>query len=296
MNPRQNKRTNFLGKIIIMRKLILAIDFDGVIVSCRYPEIGVLRNGAREAINTWYKTHTIIINTCRCGVFLEEMRAFLNREGINYHLINENSAERIGIYNTDSRKISFDLCFDDKNAGGFPGWEWARDQVGLAENFRPIIVCIIGESGSGKSTLARRLEAEYGHTLISSFTDRPSRGRGDDHTFLTPEEFDAIDPEDFIAFTTFGGFRYCCTRQNVRDHNLYVIDQDGYCMLREKYSDVYDIRTIRMKCGRDERVRRVGEERVNRDTGRFTMSAFAFDHIINTDAEYDVSSLLDLMY
>lgn len=279
-----------------MKNLIISIDFDGVVVSCRYPEIGVLRNGAKDIINNWYTRHTVIINSCRCGWFLEEMRTFLHRQGINYHLINENSEERIGMYNTDSRKISFDLNFDDKNAGGFPGWQWADDQVRLAEAFRPIIVCIIGESGSGKSTLARKLEAEYGHTLIRSYTDRPSRGEGDDHTFLTPEEFDAISPDDMIAFTQFGEFRYCCTRQNVRDHNTYVIDEDGYWMLYNSYKQVYDIRTIRMRCSERERLKRVGAERVARDEGRFTTPDFIFDRVISTNKEYCVSSLLDLMY
>lgn len=277
-----------------MRKLTLAIDFDGTICSNRYPDVGVLMDGA-EIIREWYKHHTIVISTCRIDAHLEACKAFLAANDIPYHYINENVPELIKMYNGDCRKISCDVQIDDKNAGGFLGWKQIINYVKKLESQLPIIVCIVGESGSGKSTLAKKLERTFGHTLIHSLTDRPSRGEGDDHLFLTPEEFDLISPEEMIAQTTFGGYRYCCRKQDVKRINTYIISEDGLANLRERFSDIYDIRTIRVTCPEKERVNRVGQERVARDSGRFTFPNGYFDVILRTDREYNVYSLSDIV-
>lgn len=279
-----------------MRKLIIAIDFDGTIVSNRYPQIGILRNGAKETINKWYEDHTIIINSCRAGIFHYEMKAFLDNEGVKYHYINENTQELIEKYNGDTRKISADLYFDDHNPGVMFEWGWADDAVSFEEHRKPVIVCVIGESGSGKSTLARKIEAEFGNTLIRSYTDRPPRDENDDHTFLSPQEFDWLDPNEYLAYTKFGDYRYCCLTTDIKDYNVYVIDEDGFEMLRNKWGDKYAISSIRLVCPEEERIKRVGPERVARDAGRFTMPMNMFDYVLRTDKEYSVSSLKNLMY
>lgn len=46
-----------------------------------------------------------------------------------YHLFayaNMNTKELIEFYGTDTRKISADMYIDDKNFGGFPGWDVIR--------------------------------------------------------------------------------------------------------------------------------------------------------------------------
>lgn len=279
-----------------MRKLIIAIDFDGCIVSNRYPEIGVLRSGARDTINKWYENHTIIINSCRSGSYSEDMFKFILDNKINCHYINENSQELIEKYNGDTRKISADIYFDDHNAGGFNDWKWADQKVLDAERFKPIIVCIVGESGSGKSTLGRKIEEVFGHTLIRSYTDRARRDENDDHTFLSPQEFDLLDPKEMIAYTKFGNHRYCCLTSDVREFNTYIIDEVGLNMLTKNWGEVYDIRSIRLLCSERERISRVGTERVSRDIGKFNMPMQAFDDVLVTDEPYYVSSLKHLMY
>lgn len=273
-----------------MRKLTISIDFDGTIASLNYPKIGVLMD-CKEIINDWYNRHTIIISTCRAGKELEDARQFLDDNGVKYHYLNENSQELIEKYGMDTRKISADVYIDDKNIPLMIDWRMLESYIGSLEERMPLIICLVGESGSGKSTLAKKISRAFGHNFIESYTDRPSRGEGDDHTFLTPEEFDQIKEEDMIAFTNFGSHRYCCLFKDVKDKNLYIIDEFGLKHLIEHHSDKYDIRTIRVVCNEDERIRRVGPDRVLRDTGKFTMPLNEFGYVIRTDVEYDVYSL-----
>lgn len=112
--------------------MIIAIDFDGVIVTNRYPEIGIPLLGMLNVMDGLYDDgHTIIINTCRVGKYAEEAKAFLLNTGIPFHYFNQNHPERTAKYGEDCRKISADLYIDDKNLGGFPGWLAVCHAVGL---------------------------------------------------------------------------------------------------------------------------------------------------------------------
>lgn len=95
---------------------VISIDFDGVIVEDKYPEIGDPISGAIETINEWYDAgYWIIINSCReSGKEWIDMFDFLRRE-ISYHELNDNLDWRIEKYGTDPRKIGADIYIDDHN-------------------------------------------------------------------------------------------------------------------------------------------------------------------------------------
>lgn len=110
-----------------MKKLRIAIDFDGTIVSDAYPNIGNMRGDAKMYINRLYdEGHTITINTCRTGKEEGAARAWLELIGIKFHWINTNRPEDIIKYNADCRKISADVHIDDKDlfalTYGMPTW------------------------------------------------------------------------------------------------------------------------------------------------------------------------------
>lgn len=164
---------------------------------------------------------------------------------------------------------------------------------------KPVIFCIVGESASGKSTIAQYITKKFNIELIRSYTTRPmrpkeieadKRGETQDHQFIDNLEFDMIDPEDMIAYTKFGEHRYCCVKKDINDANLYVIDEDGMYMLKEKHSDDFDIVSVRIHCRRDIRRKRAKrdnpetyKERLSRDEGRYNMSFDDFDHLIVTN-------------
>ena len=139
-----------------MKKLVIAIDFDGTIVTNKYPNIGYLKRNAKEVINKLYdEGHDIIINSCRQGREEREMVEFLIDNEIKFDEVNENLCYRIEEYENDCRKIGADVYIDDK---AYPcnilNWNEIYNFVSRKANRKPLIICIVGESGSGKTTIA----------------------------------------------------------------------------------------------------------------------------------------------
>lgn len=149
---------------------------------------------------------------------------------------------------------------------------------------RTLIICIVGESGSGKTTMAEHLQFFFGIKMIESYTDRPMREPNEKgHTFLSENEFDALSDKDMLAYTQFGSHRYCCLFSDLKKINTYVIDEDGLKMLDRLDKTKYAVKTIRVWCNEEERIRRAGIERVLRDQGRFKMLPLDFDVLYRSD-------------
>lgn len=104
-------------------KPIIAIDFDGVIVKDDYPLIGEIQEGAREALDYLNQYCTVIIWTCRDGLSKVEATEWMKDNNIKFDHINQNSPENINRFNNDCRKVYADIYVDDRQVGGFRGWE-----------------------------------------------------------------------------------------------------------------------------------------------------------------------------
>lgn len=93
------------------------------------------------------------------------------------------------------------------------------------------LYCIVGPSGVGKTTIVNKLCERYGFKAVASYTTRPPRYENEGgHTFVNDEEFDKLT--DKVAFAEFAGYRYCVTREQLQDCDLYVIDPAGVKELR----------------------------------------------------------------
>jgi len=280
-----------------MNKLVLAVDFDGTIASENYPDIGTLKRGAKETINSWYDSgHTIIINSCRSGKYEIDMIEFLETNGIKYHEVNNNSPHRIDLYARDCRKIGADIYIDDKNCfDKVVLWKEIKTYVNIFANQKPIIICIVGESGTGKTTIAEYIECEHSIKMIQSYTDRPPRYAGENgHTFVSEKEFDIFKRKDMIAYTEFGSYRYCCFKTDVLSYNTYVIDLDGLKYLQQHYYDIYEI--IAINITRHDDLRTISDKRVLRDKNRFEYSDMEFDYYIYNNTEQKESLYNDIDY
>jgi guanylate kinase len=285
------------------RKIIVAIDFDGTIATEVYPGCGELIPGARETIN-WLKDlgHTIIINTCREDEHAEVAKKFLTENNIPWDIFNENSQVKIDIYGNDCRKISCDVCIDDKSIWSLANGknvDWGVVRGLFEKMFSPQqkIICIVGESGVGKTHLAEYLDNKWGIPMIESRTTRAPRYEGEKgHTFVSDEEFDSYDKNDMLAFTEFGGKRYCCLSGDVSaDITTYVIDEFGLQYLKEHFSHKYSIFAVRIYAVDSEIKKRVSQERIDRDKGKFTLSADHFDYLLENDySEKMVDKYYDL--
>lgn len=149
---------------------------------------------------------------------------------------------------------------------------------------KKLIICIIGESGAGKTTLAEDLRKTFGIKLLESYTDRPKRTSDEiGHIFLTSDEFNEIPTSDMIAYTTFGNFQYCCLFSDLENVNSYVIDEDGFLMLKKLNKSQYELKSIRIICNESERIKRAGLCRYERDKGRFKIPLTEFDMVYSSD-------------
>lgn len=96
---------------------IIAIDFDGTIVDNEYPEIGEVKDGAREFINMLKEEgYRVVIWTCRDNE--EEIKEFLDENNVQYDAFNSNDAiseeEMNELGFEDTRKIGADIVIDDR--------------------------------------------------------------------------------------------------------------------------------------------------------------------------------------
>ena len=97
------------------------------------------------------------------------------------------------------------------------------------------IYLFVGPSGVGKTTIMDALAAQYGYSILESYTDRPRRFAGEKgRTFLSPVEFDAL--RDVFAYTEFDGHRYGITSAMLDDADLYNVDIPGVRDIQSGYT------------------------------------------------------------
>lgn len=117
--------------------MIIAVDFDGVLNACEYPNVGVLVADAKKGMQWLHdEGHTLILWTCREGDDLLRAINFLLERGVPFDGVNCNVRSNIEKHSNDSRKVCADLYLDDRNLGGFPGWEEVMIMLKEGENRR----------------------------------------------------------------------------------------------------------------------------------------------------------------
>ena len=113
-------------------RLILAIDFDGTCVEHKFPEIGEPLPESFETLKEFIQAgDRLILWTWREGVFLQEAIDFCREHGVEFESHNKNVIE----HNYDkSRKVYADMYIDDRMPGGFPGWNFVKQEVEKLRN------------------------------------------------------------------------------------------------------------------------------------------------------------------
>jgi len=156
-------------------------------------------------------------------------------------------------------------------------------------------MCVIGKSGSGKTTLVEILE-KFGHNALPSFTTRPPREPNEKgRTFVSEEEFNKIRDE-LVAYTFFDGYEHGATMEQINNHDIYIVDVDGYFNLiesigRDRMVVVHiitrdDFRFDRMKetRGEKEAARRMESDKVKFEN----LDEVEFDYELINDNKFDL--------
>lgn len=117
-------------------RMIIAVDFDGTIVEHKFPDIGDPLPGAIETLRDLQNAgHRLILFTCREDEmdstgrkYLTEAVDFCKRHGINFVSANQTLTED-DFRPMGGRKVYADVYIDDRNIGGFVGWEKIRETL-----------------------------------------------------------------------------------------------------------------------------------------------------------------------
>lgn len=102
---------------------VIAVDFDGTIVEHAYPKIGnemMFAFATLKALQS--KGHRLILWTYRKGKSLEDAVEFCTKNGMVFYAVNENYPGET-LEGNFSRKVNADIFIDDRNVGGFLGWD-----------------------------------------------------------------------------------------------------------------------------------------------------------------------------
>ena len=158
---------------------------------------------------------------------------------------------------------------------------------------------IMGESGSGKDSVVNKLCERYGYKAIKSYTTRPKRSEKEDtHIFISEEEMEQYK-DDTVAYTYFNDNHYFCTKEQLYNNDLYIIDWDGIKYLKEKVEDMKFI-TIYINVPEQERIRRMYERghtqdevisRINNDREKF--AGKEFDYAVKNDILKDCVDIIN---
>lgn len=101
---------------MVERPLTIAVDFDGTLCYSVWPNLG---EPNRKLIDFLLMCkahgHRIILWTCRAGELLDVAVAWCEEQGLMFDAINENLADIIEFFGSDSRKVCSDIYIDDKN-------------------------------------------------------------------------------------------------------------------------------------------------------------------------------------
>lgn len=82
----------------MVKKLIIAVDFDGTIVEDKFPEIGELKPSKLGLAGTFLEElkvlqehgHRIILYTCREDTYLRQAIKFCQKQGLKFDTVNSN--------------------------------------------------------------------------------------------------------------------------------------------------------------------------------------------------------------
>lgn len=99
---------------------IIAVDFDGTLVTDKFPEIGEPKERVwTELLDAQKNGCKIILWTSRDHERLKEAVEFCIKRGLHFDAINENLDECKVLFNNDTRKVYANEYWDDKAVGSY---------------------------------------------------------------------------------------------------------------------------------------------------------------------------------
>lgn len=119
--------------------MIIAVDFDGTIVTHEYPKIGKEIPFAIDTLKRIQNDfqHRLVLWTVREGAELEAAVEYCRSKGLEFYAVNNNYPEENDSIQ-EARKLAADLFIDDRNLGGLPDWGVIYQMIKSQKCFEPI--------------------------------------------------------------------------------------------------------------------------------------------------------------
>ena len=144
--------------------MTIAVDFDGTIVTHKYPEIGEEIPFAVETLKMLiHDRHKLILWSCREGKLLDDAIQWCRERGVEFYAANRDYPEETTENNENfSRKLKVDLFIDDRNLGGLPDWGTIYRMISRHRQWHHIIEeAITGEKDYGESHHHRKRKKRW---------------------------------------------------------------------------------------------------------------------------------------
>ena len=128
--------------------MLIAVDFDGTIVTHKYPEIGEEIPFAIDTLKMLRQDgHRIILWSVREGHLLDEAVEYCRQRGLEFYAVNRDYPEETTDNNPHfSRKLKADVFIDDRNLGGLPDWGTTYSMIKHRHTWNDVVDELVSQS------------------------------------------------------------------------------------------------------------------------------------------------------
>ncbi|MBQ6155277.1 MAG: hypothetical protein IJK22_01630 [Bacteroidales bacterium] len=130
--------------------MTIAVDFDGTIVTHKYPDIGEEIPFAVDTLKMLRNDgHKLILWSVREGELLDAAVQWCRNRGLEFYAVNRDYPEETTDNNPYfSRKLKVDMFIDDRNLGGLPDWGTIYQMISQHETWQDVIDEALSQSDS----------------------------------------------------------------------------------------------------------------------------------------------------
>lgn len=127
---------------------IIAVDFDGTIVTHEYPNIGEELPFATETLRMLIRDHhRVILWSVREGKLLQDAIEWCRERGVEFYAVNRDYPEEEKEKNNHySRKLKADYFIDDRGIGGLPDWGQIYQIISQGKSYRQLLLESMGQT------------------------------------------------------------------------------------------------------------------------------------------------------
>lgn len=138
--------------------MTIAVDFDGTIVTHKYPNIGEEIPFAVDTLKMLRNDgHKLILWSVREGELLDAAVQWCRNRGLEFYAVNRDYPEETTDNNPHfSRKLKADMFIDDRNLGGLPDWGTLYRMISQNQTWQDVIDETLSQSDNTHTALPKK--------------------------------------------------------------------------------------------------------------------------------------------